>query len=274
MQPVKAKKSLGQHFLRDRSVIARILDFGEVSKGDRIFEIGPGEGVLTEPMLGRGAEVTAVELDSDLVRRLGERCRDSRKLSLLEGNILEMDMSAFLEQSGYGERGYKVVANIPYYITAPIIRMLLSLRARPERIVLMVQEEVADRLVAPPGKMGLLSLLAQYYASARKELHVSKEAFEPPPKVDSAIVTLVPYRRYAEENDRLIFRIARAGFAARRKTLANNLSSSFRLPRKDVESVLADMGLDTRIRAQELSVEEWITLTDRIGRSAYPNPSA
>ncbi len=261
---LKAKKSLGQNFLMDIRVVRQILDIAAVGESDRIFEIGPGTGALTGPLIDRGARVIAAELDHALVERLSVRFRESERLSLLEGNILDMDMDALLAQSGFADRGYKVVANIPYYITAPIIRMLLSLRTRPERIVLMVQEEVADRLAAPAGKMSLLSLLAQYYATVRKELRVPKESFEPVPKVDSAVISLLPYRQYDETEDRRIFRIARAGFAARRKTLANNLSSSFRLPRKGVESVLVDMGLDTRIRAQELSVEEWIALVDRV----------
>jgi 16S rRNA (adenine1518-N6/adenine1519-N6)-dimethyltransferase len=264
MKTIKAKKSLGQNFLTDTRVVQQILDVATVGEGDRIFEIGPGTGALTGPLIDRGAEVTAAELDHELVKRLTKNFQKSDRFSILEGNILDMDMDALLVQSGFADRGYKVVANIPYYITAPIIRMLLSLRARPERIVLMVQEEVADRLSAPAGKMSLLSLLAQYYASVRKELRVPRESFEPVPKVDSAVISLLPYRPYDEAQDRRIFRLARAGFAARRKTLANNLSSSLRLPRKEVETVLADMELDTRIRAQELSVEEWITLADRM----------
>ena len=264
MKLMKAKKSLGQNFLTDKRVVAQILDVAEVGEGDRVFEIGPGMGALTEPLLDRGATVTAAELDERLVERLTARFRESEHFSILEGNILDMDMDALLVQSDFADRGYKVVANIPYYITAPIIRMLLSLYARPEWIVLMVQEEVAERLTAPPGKMSLLSLLAQYYASVRKELRVPRESFEPVPNVDSAVVSLFPYRAYSESEDRRIFRIARAGFAARRKTLANNLSSSFRIPRKEIEGLLSGVRLDARVRAQELSVEEWIELADRI----------
>lgn len=264
MENIKAKKSLGQNFLRDESVAERILDIAEVTKDDDIFEIGPGTGALTERMLGRGGRVTAVEFDHGLVLRLNEHFRDSEQLSVLEGNILDFDMGGLLDQVGFEDRRYKVVANIPYYITAPIIRMLLSLRVRPGVIVLMVQDEVADRLATPPGGMSLLSLLAQYYATVRKEFVVSKEAFFPVPKIDSAVVSLRPYRAYSPEDDRRIFRVARAGFAARRKTLANNLSSSFRIPRKAVEGALTDLALDPLVRAQELSVEDWIALVDRM----------
>lgn len=267
MEPVKPKKSLGQNFLRDAAVAERILDIAEVTADDDIFEIGPGTGALTERMLGRGARVTAVEFDHDLVLRLNEHFRESEQLSLLEGNILDFDMNGLLDQVGFADRRYKVVANIPYYITAPIVRMLLSLRVRPGVIVLMVQDEVADRLASPPGGMSLLSLLAQYYSTVRKEFVVSKGAFFPIPKVDSAIVSLRPYRHYSEDGDKRIFRMARAGFAARRKTLANNLSSSFRIPRKVVEEALTDLALDPLVRAQELSVEDWIALADRMEES-------
>lgn len=260
----KPKKSLGQHFLRDGTIVESILDLAAVGPDDRVLEIGPGTGALTAPLLSRGASVTAVELDSDLAQRLRQTFRESSALSLLEGNILEMDTDAFLRQSGYLDGAYKVVANIPYYITAPIIRMLLALSIRPERIVLMVQEEVADRLAAPPGSMSLLSLMAQYYSRVTKDIFVPKTAFYPVPKVDSAVVSLIPTRRCSPDDDRAVFRVARIGFSARRKTLANNLSSGLRLPRTSVETVLAGLGLDSRIRAQELSVSEWISLADRV----------
>lgn len=266
MEHVKAKKSLGQNFLRDTDVIERILRIAEIGPEDHILEIGPGTGALTGYLLSRAASVTAVELDHDLVLWLGETFRDSKGLSLLEGNILEMDLAAYLRDARFESGGYKIVANIPYYITAPIIRLLLSLPLMPKSIVLMVQEEVADRLTAPPGGMSLLSLSAQYYAAVTKELIVPKTAFDPVPKVDSAVVRLVPKRKFSAESDRSLFRVARAGFAARRKTLANNLSSSFRVPRKDIGKMLVTLGLSPMSRAQELSVDDWVGLAERVRR--------
>lgn len=267
--PLKAKKSLGQNFLRDEAVIDGILAIADLNIEDRVFEIGPGLGALTERLLARARSVTAIELDHDLILRLGEIFKDSKGLSLLEGNILEMDLGDYLQQAEFEDGKYKIVANIPYYITAPIIRLLLSLPVRPERIVLMVQEAVADRLVAPPGGMSLLSLMAQYYADVTKELFVPKSSFSPEPKVDSAVIRLFPKRTFSLEADRGLFRVARAGFAARRKTLANNLSSSFRIPRKEIEAVLSSLGLHPLVRAQELSVEDWVALSKRLG----PNSS-
>lgn len=264
MEKVKPKKSLGQNFLRDADIVEGILRVAEVGADDRILEIGPGDGALTAPLLARGAKVTAIELDHALVERLGERFQESDTLLLLEGNILELDMNRYLSESSFEDGKYKVVANIPYYITAPIIRLLLSLAARPERIVLMVQNEVAKRLAAAPGDMSILSVMAQYYADVRTEIFVPKSSFFPVPKVDSAVVMLRPKRRFSQEGDRRIFRVVRAGFAARRKTLANNLSSSFRIPREEITAMLADIGLGVSVRAQELSVEDWEKLADMI----------
>jgi 16S rRNA (adenine1518-N6/adenine1519-N6)-dimethyltransferase len=265
MEYPKAKKSLGQNFLHDLDTIGNILDIAKVSAGDEILEIGPGTGALTGPMLLRGAKVFAVEIDSELSARLSKAFGGETEFSLFEGDVLNIDLGKILRKSGFSDGGYKIVANIPYYITAPIIRRLLSLPMRPDRIVLMVQDEVADRLVAPPGSMSLLSLMAQRYADVSKELSVPRSAFSPEPKVDSAVVILLPGKMFSQEEDKRFFALARIGFAARRKTLANNISSGLRIPRTSVEEALSGLGLDIRIRAQELSVSDWDALADRIG---------
>ncbi len=254
---VKAKKSLGQNFLQDESIIEEILRVALVGPDDHIFEVGPGTGTLTKRLLERAKHVVAVELDHELVTRLQTHFEQSQEVSILEGNVLDMNLNAVLEQAGCEGGKYKVVANIPYYITAPIIRTLLSLELQPKSLTLMVQKEVAERMTAKPGDMSLLSLMVQYYSDAHIALSVPREAFDPVPAVDSAVVHLVPKRAYDEENDRKVFRVARAGFAARRKTLANNLSSSLGVARAEIEKVLALQGLRTDIRAQALSVNDW-----------------
>jgi 16S rRNA (adenine1518-N6/adenine1519-N6)-dimethyltransferase len=264
MNVVKAKKSLGQNFLRDVDIIDGILEIAELGSEDRVLEIGPGTGALTSHLLARAASVTAVEIDHEMIIRLGETFRESKGLSLLEANILDMDLATYLRDAGFEDGKYKIIANIPYYITAPIIRLLLSLPIRPERMVLMVQEEVADRLSAAPGGMSLLSLMAQYYADVSKGMFVPRSAFSPEPKVDSAVIRLVPKRPYSKDADRILFRTARAGFAARRKTLANNLSSAFHITRKEAEELLVGAGLGPLVRAQELSVENWMGLSKKI----------
>ncbi len=261
---VKAKKSLGQNFLTDKGVLRRIASVADVHPGERIFEIGPGTGLLTQTLVESGAQILAVELDATLVERLRVLFAPSDQVSLLEGSILDMHLEAVLAQAGYQDQQYKVVANIPYYITAPIIRTLLSLQAQPSSITLMVQNEVADRLVAGPGGMSLLSVMAQYYARVEKCFVVPRTAFEPVPAVESAIIQLIPERRFNETEDRRVFRVIRAGFSARRKTLANNLANTFHLERSRVEEILTTLHIPLLTRAQELSIDTWRTLANAL----------
>lgn len=257
MEKVKAKKSLGQNFLQDAEIIERIFEVAEVQPTDWVLEIGPGTGVLTLRLADLAEKVLAIELDHQLVERLQQHFIDSKSVSILEGNILDVNLKELLETSGFAEHPYKIIANIPYYITAPIIRTLLSLPYQPESLTLMVQDAVADRLAAKPGSMSLLSIMAQYYATVEKKFFVPREAFDPVPKVDSAVIRIIPRRAYDPEEDRKIFRLVRAGFSARRKTLTNNLSSSLSVSKEAVEEKLVSLGLRTDIRAQALSVDDW-----------------
>jgi len=259
---VKAKKSLGQNFLKDEKIIEDIFSVAGIQPTDWIFEIGPGTGALTSRLVERVEKIFAIELDHDLVMQLQEQYKNSQALSLFEGNILDMDMKEVLEETTFATHPYKVIANIPYYITAPIIRTLLSLPYLPVSMTLMVQDAVADRLCAKPGEMSLLSLMAQYYARVEKKIFVPKESFDPIPKVDSAVIHIVPEKRYDSEQDRKIFQVARIGFSARRKTLANNLSSGLHIPKEIIEEKLREIGLRDDIRAQALSVENWESLSD------------
>lgn len=262
MEKVQAKKHLGQNFLTDELVIEQIIFASQVRAGDRVLEIGPGTGILTKALAETGANVTAIEFDHALIEPLNQQFIDSENVSILEGNILDIHLAELLENLGYEHRKYRIVANIPYYITAPIIRTLLSLRLQPASMTLMVQDEVADRLAAKPGGMSLLSIMAQYYADVEKKFFVKKESFEPVPKVDSAVIQVTPKREYDPEEDRKIFRVARGGFSARRKTLANNLANSFHLPRTEIEPMIARLGLLPTVRAQEVSIEQWMALSE------------
>lgn len=260
----KAKKSLGQNFLKDETVIERILVTADIQPTDQVFEIGPGTGRLTDALDGRAKKIVAMELDHQLVERLTKHFEASEGVSILEGNILDVNLNEMLAHAEFESGKYKVVANIPYYITAPIIRTLLSLETQPRSLTLMVQKEVAERMTAKAGDMSLLSIMVQYYSDARIAFEVPKEAFDPIPKVDSAVVHLLPKRQYDAEEDRKLFRIARAGFAARRKTLVNNLSSSLYLEKSAVAAILESTGLPTDIRAQALSLADWENLRAKI----------
>ena len=275
---MKAKKSLGQNFLRDENVVQEILGIAEVAAEDNVLEIGPGTGVLTEALAQAGAHVVAIELDHRLIDDLTKKFSQYENVSVIEGDILKVSIPDLVRNAFSGNKtdesaslsthyslpttDYKVIANIPYYITAPIIRTLLSLSVPPQSLTLMVQDEVAERLAAEPGDMSLLSVMAQYYSDVEKKLFVPKESFDPVPQVDSAVIHIVPKRVYDKENDRKIFRLVRAGFAARRKTLANNLSTSLQVPRADVEKILETNALRKDIRAQALSIEDWERLQE------------
>lgn len=264
---MKAKKYLGQNFLKDELVIEQILFVARVEAGDHVLEIGPGTGILTRALAETGAKLTAIEFDHDLIDHLNEQFIESENVSILEGNILDIHLAKLLENLGYEHRKYKIVANIPYYITAPIIRTLLSLKLQPASMTLMVQDEVADRLSAKSGDMSLLSIMAQYYATVEKKFFVRKESFDPIPKVDSAVIQVTPKREYDPEEDRKLFRVARAGFSARRKTLINNLMNSLHLPRPQVEAIITALGLLPTVRAQEITIEQWIQLAEMLNKS-------
>ena len=177
MKKVIAKKSLGQNFLQDEEIIERIFEAAEVQSTDWVLEVGPGTGILTFRLSERVEKLLAIELDHQLVERLQEHFVASKSVSILEGNILDVNLKELLETSGFAAHPYKIIANIPYYITAPIIRTLLSLKYQPTSMTLMVQDEVADRLAAKPGDMSLLSIMAQYYATVEKKFFVPREAF-------------------------------------------------------------------------------------------------
>lgn len=259
----KPKKSLGQNFLEDEGIIQAIFDLAQVKETECVLEIGPGRGALTRRLAQEAGALLAIERDDFLAEELRQEFSLNGKVRIVSADILESNLPALLEEQGFKSGGYQVVANIPYYITAPIIRTLLELATPPRRMTLMVQDEVAERLAASPGQLSVLGIMAQYYARVEKKLFVSRKAFFPVPKVDSALIQLSPYRTY-QPGDRSFFRTVKAGFAARRKTLANNLSGSYQRSREEIEALLESMGLRKDIRAQALSVAEWEQLNQAL----------
>ncbi len=271
MENIKAKKSLGQNFLKDEAVLEHIIEVAKLSKEDVVIEIGPGHGALTEKLAKVCKKVIAIEIDERLIELLHTKLVGNDSLAgeveIVSGDILKINFPELVEKHGLIEGGYKVVANLPYYITSPIVRLLLETKHSPTEMVVMVQKEVAERIVAKPGAMSILAVSVQYYAKAQFLFTVFKQSFDPMPKVDSAIIR-VTYSREQKEQDKeatkKFFRIVKSGFSAKRKTLINNLANGLQLQKKVVEEKLVSLGFSPNTRAQELGVEDWRKLADSL----------
>jgi 16S rRNA (adenine1518-N6/adenine1519-N6)-dimethyltransferase len=260
---LRPRKSLSQNFLTDPTALDAIVDAAELSPGDRVVEIGPGLGVLTRRLLAAGASVLAVELDARLAEYLRRELYGVAGFELIEADALSLHPREMFP----GER-FKVVANIPYHITSPLLHAFLEGERPPDLTVLLVQLEVAERVAAPPGQMSYLSVLAQNVASAEVVARVPADAFEPAPDVDSAVLRLrcrdepvVPVGEGREP----FYRIVQAGFRQRRKQVHNGLTRELPVDRDVVEAALAACGVDPERRPQTLSVDEWACLAADLG---------
>lgn len=255
---MKAKKSFGQNFLTDKNIVRKIVVAAEVGPGDLVLEIGPGQGILTEALLGVGARVIAVEADEDLIEPLKEKF-DSR-IDLIHGDILSEIVWKKIRVI-VGRKKYSIVANIPYNITSPIIEMLFRAEPRPERLTLMVQREVADRLLAVPPRTSVLSIACQLYAEGKKMMQVKRGAFTPAPKVDSTVVRLDLRTEWLGSVDpEAVLKIVKAGFSARRKQLHGNLAKAKICSSEKAKEILKKITLNEKSRAENLTPEEWIRL--------------
>jgi 16S rRNA (adenine1518-N6/adenine1519-N6)-dimethyltransferase len=260
---LRPRKSLSQHFLTDPVALDAIVEAAELAPGDRVVEIGPGLGVLTRRLLAAGASVIAVEVDT----RLAEWLR--RELYGVDGfELIEADALSLHPRDFFAGEPFKVVANIPYHITSPLLHAFLEGDRPPELMVVLVQLEVAERVAAPPGRMSYLSVFAQNVASAEVAARVSADAFEPPPEVDSAVLRL--RRRsspvVAVGGREPFYRVVQAGFRQRRKQVHNGLSRELPVSREDVTAALEQCGVDGERRPQTLSVDEWACLTSAFER--------
>jgi 16S rRNA (adenine1518-N6/adenine1519-N6)-dimethyltransferase len=264
------RKRFAQHWLRSEQVLDRIVEAAQLEKGDRLLEIGPGTGILTRKLLPKVASVVAVEIDRDLCRGLVKSLGKEENFLLLQGDILTLDWQAHLENFPQFHHPNKVVANIPYNITSPILEKLLGSIAQPvqppyQLIVLLVQKEVAERLVAQPKTkaFGALSVRVQYLADCQLICTVPAQAFSPPPQVDSAVIRLRPRPlEIPAQNPRQLDILLKLGFANRRKMLRNNLKSLLEGDRWD--QLLEQLNLNPQIRAEELSLSEWIALSNQL----------
>ena len=255
---IRAKKSLGQNFLRDPHYLNRIADAAHVGPGDQVLEIGPGLGHLTTVLTQRAQKVLAIEVDDRLIPYLQDKFSAIPNFELLHADALEYDYASLKGR-------WKVVANLPYYISTPIIQKLIVHRGKFISLTLMLQKEVAERIASPPGgkEYGYLSVLVQFYTVPRIEFKVPSGAFSPRPEVDSIVITLTLRDRPAVmvKDEAFFFRVIKAAFSQRRKTLRNALKQ-LEAPQDRMESVLNSTGIDLGRRAETLTVEEFGKLAD------------
>jgi len=253
---LKARKSLGQHFLVDREVLAKVTEAAGLTPDDVVIEVGPGLGVLTGGLTGKAGRVIAVELDDRLADILKQRLALAGNVTVVNGDILKLEPSALV---GDEPVEYKVVANLPYYITSAVIRHFLEASLKPRLMVVMVQKEVAEAIVAEPGRMSLLSVSVQFYGKPEIVGYAPACCFYPAPEVDSAILRINVYSRptVAVDDRDGFFRLVRAGFTASRKQLPNSLALGLGLPKAEVIPLLETAGIMCQRRAETLTLEEW-----------------
>lgn len=258
---IEPKKSLGQNFLFDENVLWRIVDAADIAPDDHVLEIGPGLGALTKLLAQTAVSVTAVELDNRLLPILAAELAPYGNVTVIHGDILAQNPDTLFAAS------YKVVANVPYYITGAILRHLLSAQNKPTTMVLTVQKEVADRITAVPPKMSLLAISTQFYGSAATITTLKAGAFWPRPDVDSAVICLDLSQSPAVDPsfEKQFFRLAKAGFSQKRKQLQKNLRQlGYKKP--EINTLLAQANIDGTRRAETLTLDEWKKLTEEVAR--------
>jgi 16S rRNA (adenine1518-N6/adenine1519-N6)-dimethyltransferase len=256
---VEPKKSLGQNFMVQPAVLERMADAANLSPADTVLEVGAGLGALTEALAGRARRVVALEIDGRFIPALEERFADRPHVEIVRADALEADLAALL---GEDAADYKVVANLPYYVTTAILRCLLESDVPPRLLVLTMQREVAERIAARPGAMSLLAVSVQVYGAARVVSRLKPGVFYPRPGVESAIVRIDPHPEPPLKPDERgrFFRIVRAGFGQPRKQIKNSLAAGLRVDGERVVDWLQTTGIDPRRRAETLSVGEWLAL--------------
>lgn len=255
---ISPSKGLGQNFLIDKNALEKIVLAANLDKADTVLEIGPGPGVLTRKLAERAGRVIAIEKDKKMIVMLLENLKGLDNVEIVQGDIrYPKSLNLNLKSD------YKLVANLPYYISSPVIRQFLETETRPKLMVLLVQKEVAQRICAKPPDMSLLAVSVQFYAIPEIVAQVSKESFWPQPKVDGAIIKIIPRKSIFEigGDTLLFFKIVKAGFSQPRKQLLNNLSKGLQLNKEKVSSWLVKSGIDSKRRAETLSLGDWTNLT-------------
>jgi 16S rRNA (adenine1518-N6/adenine1519-N6)-dimethyltransferase len=262
-----AKKSLGQNFLKSEPALRMMIEAGDVQTNDIIVEIGPGKGVLTARLLEKAGRVIAIEKDADLIEILKERFKkeiEDKKLEIIEGDCLEFEPHDHKLKAG----NYKIVANIPYNITGAIIKRFLSEVPSPKAMILLVQKEVAERIVARDGKESILSLSVKAFGTPHYMMKVGKRFFSPEPKVDSAIVAIVGISQHnfkAKDDEDAFFDVVRASFAHKRKVMRKNLEEI--LGKEQIAQIFADAHIPTDARAEDVSFEAFLTISKELQKA-------
>lgn len=264
----KFTKSLGQNFLIDDNIIDKIVDGAGAGPGDKIIEVGPGIGTLTRELASRADKLMAVEIDRNLIPILADTLGDYKNVKIVNEDIIKADIRGLIDENLDGGP-VKLVANLPYYITTPIIMRFLEEDINVTDIVVMVQKEVAERMNAQPGgkDFGALSVAVQYYCDTEIVAKVPRHLFVPQPNVDSIVIALRvrPERKYKVDDEALFFRVVKAAFGQRRKTLLNSISSMGTLSKDGVKEALLEAGIDEKRRGETLSLDEFALLSNTIG---------
>lgn len=263
---IKFNKGLGQNFLTDDSVLADIVDGSQIDENTAVIEVGPGIGCLTQALAEKAGKVVSIEIDKGLIPLLNSLFVAYNNVEIVEGDILKTDLKALI--SNFGDMKVRVAANLPYYITTPIIMKLLEEDLPILSITVMVQKEVAERIVAKPGgkDYGALSVAVQYYSEAEIIREVPAECFMPPPKVDSAVVKMVLGKKDLGVDEKKFFRLVKAAFAQRRKTLINSIDGSnfYQMNKQQLKEAVESIGLDEKVRGEVLSLEQFAQLANII----------
>ncbi len=268
---IQAKKSLGQNFLIDEEVVNKIIENSEISKSDLVIEIGPGLGTLTSKLLEKAGKVIAIELDNTVLKILNDRFKLYDNFELINQDILKTDLNNLIRLNLNNKIKYcKVVANLPYYITTPIITKLLEENLNLVSITVMVQKEVAKRLTGIPGKskdIGAISHYIYYYSDSKIVLNVPRSSFIPSPDVDSSVIVfnLLKQPRVNIEDKDFLFKIIKLSFSQKRKTLLNSLvNNNICSSKEELENILTELDINTKVRAEELSLQDFVNISKKI----------
>lgn len=263
---IKPIKQLGQNFLIDKQIIKKVIRTANLQSRDIVLEIGPGTGALTQEIAKTAKRVIAVEKDPNMCEILKQSLKDFKNVKIVNQDILKVNL-AYLNKLSLLSKNYKLIASLPFYIATPVIRKFLESKNPPKEMILIIQKEVAQRICAKPPEMSILTVSVQFYADVKIISYISKKSFRPSPKVDSAIITIIPKRKYKNVDLGLFFKIVKAGFAHPRKQLLNNLANELKLNKQKISDLLLKNKIKSFQRAEALSIKDWVNLFNSIHKS-------